>query len=85
MTDILEICARAIHETRFGYEGRNPKSNPNEDDFVIARACLTALAENVSEEMVEAGEMALKAYADGREGARHKAIDSFRSMLGAVL
>ncbi|WP_016745761.1 hypothetical protein [Rhizorhabdus wittichii] len=66
MTDTLTACARAMYEAHPIF---SPMSGDQWDwDWMIkegwelpemhlklARACLTALAENVSEEMVEAG------------------------------
>lgn len=40
---MVDRVARAIHETRYGYEGRNPNSDPDEDDNAIARAAIAAM------------------------------------------
>lgn len=75
MTDTLTICARAMWDenrrrcadalakAEVDYElpaWEDDTEALREDWVAFARACLTALAENISEEMVEAGADATK-------------------------
>lgn len=56
MTDTLTACARAMEERAVSWSRDYPGlAIPEECPYdILARACLTALAENVSEGMVEA-------------------------------
>lgn len=63
MTDTLTACARAMAEDEgFAWDLEPGKyvGNPARKDMWLSRAqaCLTALSENVSEEMVEAADRA---------------------------
>lgn len=60
MTDTLTACARAMEERAVSWSRGYPGlALPEECPYdILARACLTALAENVSEEMVEAADRA---------------------------
>ncbi|MFC0302764.1 hypothetical protein ACFSTI_25070 [Rhizorhabdus histidinilytica] len=57
MTDTLTACARAMEERAVSWSRDYPGlALPEECPYdILARACLTALAENVSREMRQSG------------------------------
>lgn len=95
MTDELTICARAMAESAGLRWTALPDSAVN---FTIgypdrcknywiaqARACLTALSENISEKMVEAGAKAMTGAPFPSRRAKTKAIATCVAMFTAAM
>lgn len=92
MTDELTICARAMFESELHNfpRGRTPDWT-KQPDFIQAmyvtraRACLTALSENISEKMVEAGAKAMTGAPFPSRRAKTKAIATCVAMITAAM